>query len=415
MDFIEIQKQGRFFTIFIGFQTRIKSMLQPFENIDDINESGRQALRAFIQRAEVRLSTMHRIAGIFINGAGLLVLLPAFFTNSFMQIIATLVTMFNAETSTPNLVKLIILTAPVIASIFIPLLSLYLLIRDIVQFYFSANNPGFPRDLFHPRFALTAVALPHDEPDDIKRRIFNIQYKIGPSIREFVIPTHAKEAKYFSDVVTKTKGKIIPSTRANILAERPNPAIISTDDSGSYQVYQDHVNEFNAALGLASLVDRSLCEEAAKMEVSLVRHALVLRRLVLRYIKALLIFIWTTLISIAIAYFFKLAETNNNANFNHFLTVGFWGYGIWSITTPIVVQRPIRWIYWEFDQNYDDNTRDTHLKSFELFVVFTCLACAVSIMLDSFITNNAAVGWLSLLGIILVSTVTFFKKMKYFS
>lgn len=31
-------------------------------------------LRAYLQRAEVRLSTMHRIAGAFLGGAGLLTL-----------------------------------------------------------------------------------------------------------------------------------------------------------------------------------------------------------------------------------------------------------------------------------------------------------------------------------------------------
>ncbi len=34
------------------------------------------AMRAYLQRAEVRLSTMHRVAGVLLNGAGLLFLFP---------------------------------------------------------------------------------------------------------------------------------------------------------------------------------------------------------------------------------------------------------------------------------------------------------------------------------------------------
>lgn len=36
----------------------------------------KNALRAYLQRAKAKLSTMHRIAGAFLGGAGLLLLLP---------------------------------------------------------------------------------------------------------------------------------------------------------------------------------------------------------------------------------------------------------------------------------------------------------------------------------------------------
>jgi len=43
---------------------------------EPLSEDERQALRAFLQRGETRLSTYQRVAGVFLNGAGLLVLLP---------------------------------------------------------------------------------------------------------------------------------------------------------------------------------------------------------------------------------------------------------------------------------------------------------------------------------------------------
>ncbi len=42
----------------------------------------REGLRAFIQRAETRLGTMHRVGGGFISGAGLLILMPFIFRDS---------------------------------------------------------------------------------------------------------------------------------------------------------------------------------------------------------------------------------------------------------------------------------------------------------------------------------------------
>src|SRR5215467_11561787 len=38
--------------------------------VSTLNETDRVALRAFVQRGEVRLSTMHRVAGSFLSGAG---------------------------------------------------------------------------------------------------------------------------------------------------------------------------------------------------------------------------------------------------------------------------------------------------------------------------------------------------------
>ena len=42
-------------------------------------------------------------------------------------------------------------------------------------------------------------------------------------------------------------------------------------------------------------------EEVARAEASLARHALILRRLVLRYGKALLITIWTTIVTATVS------------------------------------------------------------------------------------------------------------------
>ena len=45
--------------------------------MDPLDPDERAAIRAFLQRCEVRLSTVHRVATALLSGAGLMVLLPA--------------------------------------------------------------------------------------------------------------------------------------------------------------------------------------------------------------------------------------------------------------------------------------------------------------------------------------------------
>src|SRR4051794_10842436 len=54
------------------------------------NVDERNAMRSYLQRSEVRLSTMHRVAVGFISGAGLLFLFPVFVKDGVLSIIRTL-------------------------------------------------------------------------------------------------------------------------------------------------------------------------------------------------------------------------------------------------------------------------------------------------------------------------------------
>ena len=50
----------------------------------------RAAMRGFLQRCEVRLSTMHRVATALLSGAGILVLLPALERDAVLQVLRAL-------------------------------------------------------------------------------------------------------------------------------------------------------------------------------------------------------------------------------------------------------------------------------------------------------------------------------------
>jgi hypothetical protein len=99
------------------------------------------------------------------------------------------------------------------------------------------------------------------------------------------------------------------------------------------------IDGFNAALGLAGFLDQSLYQEVAKAEVSLVRHALKLRRLVLRYFQALLILIWTSIITFTMLPF--LQDTRGRFSL---LVVFSVAYFIWAIFAPFIVQLPLYWL-----------------------------------------------------------------------
>ena len=47
-------------------------------------------MRGFLQRCEVRLSTMHRVATALLSGAGILVLLPALERDAVLQVLRAL-------------------------------------------------------------------------------------------------------------------------------------------------------------------------------------------------------------------------------------------------------------------------------------------------------------------------------------
>jgi hypothetical protein len=335
------------------------------------DEQERNALRAYLARAEVRLSTMHRVAVGFISGAGLLLLLPIFFKDATLSIVRALLNYtptLPPTAGTGGVVLLVILYLflmfPFLLSMSIPVIALILLIKDIVRFYFTGHAPGFPDDFFNPRFALSGVAFSPDESESAKARIMIHQY--GSNLINFILPHDEKKSEYFSGLIDKPRRMIIPTTRKlprliyQDIAEIPSGKSLDTlEDNDVIRIkslhhgthgdlhilpenYKDRtvkeIDRFNAALGLAGFLERPLYEEAAKSEVSLVRHAINLRRLVLRYAQALLIFLWTMGIAFAILPFLELPKRFPT------LTIFAVGYLIWSLFTPFVVGLPVYWL-----------------------------------------------------------------------
>lgn len=366
----------------------------------------RNAMRAFLQRSEVRLSTMHRVAVGFLSGAGLLFLLPIFFKDAILIIVRELIdypaTMPPEVTSYGAFMVVFLYSAliyPFVLSVGVPVVALVQLLRDIVRFYFTGHAPGFPETYFNPRFALTGIAFSPDESESIKSKVMIHQY--GSDLINFIVPFDEVQAHYYDQVIDYPERNIVPRTRKLPLLVRGGILHVASDkelrdlndedalmvsrETQGTTIIQDErqrsvkdVDRFNAALGLAGFVERPLHQEVAKTEVSLVRHALNLRRLVLRYFQALLIFLWTIFLSFGMLPFLNDTRIPN-------LLVFTIGYFLWALITPIVVELPVRWLISYFPP---ENRRTVLAKleqsdGMQRFARRVKLVCYASILLSA--------------------------------
>lgn len=288
-----------------------------------------------------------------------------------------------------HLICCFLLFLPLSASLILPLYALNLLLKDLIHFYFTGHNPGYPSRLFNPRFGLTGIAFSPDESENIKKDI--IEYEYSSDLINFVLPFDEKEASYFDKVKENTKDLIIPDSRTRqTLKEQYN--LDYTDFAKSKQDIDKlvDIDRFNTALGLAGFLDRPLFQEVAKIETSLVRHTLCLRRLVLRYMKALLMFIITMLIS-----FLTVSIIQNLSIYGVYIFAI--GYLVWAFSTPKLIRKPVDCI-WELSNHNipNDVGRDEQLVMFEnkvkdycnIVILILILVLTLKIISDILSYNN---------------------------
>ncbi|GAB4516000.1 MAG: hypothetical protein OHK0046_20450 [Anaerolineae bacterium] len=298
-----------------------------------LTEAERNALRAYLGRTEVRFSTMHRIATAFIGGAGLLLLIPVFFRDVVDGILT--VTLASVTNYFPQwgdvtgglvtAVMFVMLMYPFLLSLAIPLYGVYLLLKDVVHFYFTLYAPGFSVNELNPSLSILGLTFSPDESPEAKRRILAYQYRH----MEFMIPFSGMRRKqYFESIAEQTREQIIPPTR--------HPEHIQ--DAVPPDADPNYVRHFNIALGIGRTMERQLVEEVAIMEMALNRNAIYLRRLVLRYIKTFLMFIWTTVVSFLTLPFLE------DPRLPTLVVLGV-SYLIWSSAVMVIVRQPLTWIY----------------------------------------------------------------------
>ncbi len=321
-----------------------------------LNDAERNAMRAYLQRCEVRLSTLHRIATAFISGAGLLLLIPIFFKDAIDNLLAILLAQLNNQFETLagtgitfTIALFAALLYPLFVSLSVPLYGVYLLLKDIIHFYFTIYAPGFAENLLNPSFALSGVMFSIDESPRGKEEVMRYQYKAAQM--GFMIPfSREKNELYFDSIINSSQGAIIPESRN---MERLIDLDVLPHD------YEDQsIKRFNAALGMARSIDRTLVQEVAVTEMSLVRHVLYLRRLMMRYVKTLLMFIWTTVVS------FLMLPLLKEPRFDPLLIMAL-GYLIWSLAVMRIMDWPLEWIYKHRRESIPLQQIDPQLRSMQ--------------------------------------------------
>ncbi len=302
----------------------------------ELTETERNAVRAFLGRAEVRMSTMHRIVTAFISGAGLLLLIPVFLRDVVDGISLILLENLDNHFSqfgdgmgwALTLLLYFLLLYPFLLSLAIPLYGVYLLLKDLVHFYYTLYMPGFSDGLLNPTLSLYGLTFAIDESPVVKRAIWQFQYG-DKSRANLVMPfSEARRESYFDDIVARTEGRILPTTRT--LAALHDAGIVLDDEHAAEQL--------STTFGMARSLDRALVEEAALTEMLMARNVIYLRRLLVRYVKTLLMFLWTTVVA-----FLMLPFLEHN-HLSAFIVLSA-GYLVWSVGAMPVARSPVYWIY----------------------------------------------------------------------
>jgi hypothetical protein len=349
--------------------------MQQEEDINpELSSEERNAIRSFLQRSEVRISTMHRIATTFIGGAGLLLLVPIFLKDAIDNIILVLVRHSTTQFSLygPRIDTIIILITigyPLFLSLAVPLYALLILFKDIIQFYFSIYTPGYPGDLLNPSFSLSALTLSPDEAPKARKASLISQYR-DPVNGMFMLPFSQERRKdYFTNLHAKTGDAILPPTRRESVLKEQGVLPENYD--------AEQLQYMNIAMGVARVNDRSLVEEVATTEMLMVRNILYLRRLIIRYTKALLMFIWTALVSFIVL---PLIQGNH---LPPLIVLGV-GYLIWSICVLPLMSLPVHWMYRHRgeDKTHPVDTPLVHLENrVRYFIYFSIISSIIALVL----------------------------------
>lgn len=222
-------------------------------------------MRAFVQRCEVRLSTIHRVATALLSGAGILVLLPAVERDTVISVLRSL--LHGALT-----LDRLLLTATVAMTVVCVLVLLWMVLLQLTRFYFHASH--IRRDgteNYTPRFTLTSLRLPLDELGEASTIEYE-QLRSAQHNLELLVPAN-----------TNARDRIDRQLAA-YPALAPATAAVRSD-----------ADRAEALLELAAARRRTLLDEVVKVEYGMARHMLRLQVVILRYVKALLVVVVTVL------------------------------------------------------------------------------------------------------------------------
>jgi len=240
-------------------------------------------MRAFLQRSEVRLSTVHRVAQALLGGSALILLLPLFIRDGFPRMATLLISSYDAAQSWAVIIGIAVAA---VLSVALPVAAIYLLVSDLLGFYFTSNTFGAPgagldgpdRTVFNPRFIVPGLGFNHDELNSTTRPLLD-EGRDDEWTKALLVPRNLDDGGWrdrFDTRMFEIWGTVIAPGSAGD-AER-----------------------LRQSFRLAGLNhDRTLAHDVARTEALLAKHVLMVRVAVLRYSKALLLLIATTVAILA--------------------------------------------------------------------------------------------------------------------
>lgn len=357
------------------------------------DEESRAAMRAYLQRSEVRLSTVHRIGQALLGGSALILLLPLFLRDVVPRMLTMLIAQYDAGQHWLPIIATAIAASLVIL---LPIPSIFLLIGDLLGFYFTSNTfgshaagPDQPsRVIFNPRFIIPSLGFNNDELS-LKTRDLLTQGRQDEWTKALLVPRSLDDSGWRDRFDTRNFdlwGIVIPEG-------------VPGDEERLRQSFRlAGVNR-----------DRTLAKDVARTEALLARHVLFVRTAVLRYSKALLLLIATTVVTLAASGLVEQAirEDVDNGKFVHgfpyrYLFLVAMAFMFWAPLAARAVTAPLRMIdhYTPGIGHHRDVYRDRKTTQFEsatIFISTIVLATSTTAMLWAALEAGGA-RWL-LIGI----------------
>jgi hypothetical protein len=348
----------------------------PPAGVDDAES--RAAMRAFLQRSEVRLSTIHRVGQALLGGSALVLLLPLFIRDGFPRMTTLLMSSYEAG----EWVLVAGIGVAALLSIVLPVVAIYLLVSDLLGFYFTSNTFGAPgagpdaprRTVFNPRFVVPGLGFNDDELTPTTRALLD-EGRDDEWTRALLVPRSQDDAGWrdrFDTRMYEVWGREIPEGAEG-------------DDERLRQSFR-----------LAGLNhDRTLAHDVARTEALLAKHVLSIRVAVLRYTKALLLLISTTVAILAASGLVEQALSQDptggafpdgfppRSTFLVALVYVLWApFAARSVTAPLrMIQRHTPGVG-RYDDVYDDQ-RTTQFESATVAATLVVLIGAASAMVVS--------------------------------
>ena len=344
----------------------------------EVTPDERAAMRGYLQRCEVRLSTVHRVATALLSGAGILVLLPAVERDTVLQVIRALL-------AGPVSWSRGLLLVAVVLSIVLALVVLWLVIIELTRFYFHANHVTHADgEVFSPRFTLTGLRFPSDEFGAVSDALYAERHTDPDTVR-LLVPGNERGRQRIDRQIAAYPGLL--------------------DDT-----LEPDAARAAALFELAAARRRTLLEEVIKVEYGMVRHMQRIQVVVLRYVKALMVIVVTALASFATS-----AAVNGQARVS--VPSERWIAGtmlLWAPLALIVVASPVRWLEKLLRSEGAQKTtvaRDRELTELEEVtgrIVTVAWGCAMAAMVLLLVHQSVSPqGRVAIIGVMVVSTVSF--------